>query len=256
MPLSDQEFERALLASARQDEPPAERSAEMTTQAWARFSARAAAIGDVVRGDLPRRESPSAAGGAVRGPRRIAGSVRWRWLMVGALGGSAVTGALVALRPSVLVPAPTAAAGGAASPVTTPAAGVAAPAWTAPRIDQRPPVRHERRRNAHIDRDSLEPAAVAEPPSTLGAEVAALDAARAAAAGRQFDEALRLISRYHYDFPMGELAADAEVIAIEVLDAKNDRPAMTLRASRFVQQHPDDPHAARIRRLLGSPPSP
>ncbi len=254
MSLSDQEFERALLASARQDETPADTSAEMTAQAWARFSARALAVGDAVRADLPRGESPSAAGGA----RRTAGGVRWRWLLAGALGGGAVTGALVvALRPAVQVPALTAAAGGAAPPATAPSPGVAARAGTASRIDQRPAVRHERRRNVHVDRDSAEPTAVADPPSTLGAEVAALDAARAAAAGRQFDEALRLISQYHYDFPMGELAADAEVIAIEVLGAKNDRPAMTLRASRFVQEHPDDPHAARIRRLLGSqPPSP
>jgi hypothetical protein len=55
---------------------------------------------------------------------------------------------------------------------------------------------------------------------------------------------------------MGELAADAEVIAIEALEADDDRPEMARRAWRFVQQHPDDPHAVRIKRLLVSQPPP
>jgi TolA-binding protein len=242
MSLSDQEFERALLASAKADDPPAQASADMTARAWAQFSARAAAVGEAARGD-----APSSGGTSGPAPRRLTGGVRWRWLLAGALGGSAVTAALFVRRPPAHVASVMVRAAETSPPDTKPPPAVPAPLTPPGRANERPAVRHDRRRTtAPIDRPSVDPA----PPSTLAAEVAALDAARAAAASRQFDEALRLIGRYHYDFPAGELAADAEVIAIEALDAKNDRAEATRRGSRFVQQHPDDPHAARIKRLL------
>ncbi len=252
MSFTDQDFERALLASARADEPPPQTSAEMTVQAWARFSADALAVGDTLRGQAP--PSASAAGAAHNAGRRRAGG-RWRWLLAGALGGGAVTATLFGLRPPVPVASLTAPAGEASSPVTSPPPPVGAPVSPAARREERPAVHRERRPSAQV-RGPAGPTPPADSPSTLAAEVAALDAARAAAASSQFDEALRLIGLYHYDFPVGELAADAEVIAIEALDAKNDRAEMTRRASRFVQQYPDDPHVARIRRLLVPQPSP
>ena len=86
-------------------------------------------------------------------------------------------------------------------------------------------------------------------PSTLAAEVAALDAARKAAAGGDPDATLSLLDRYRYDFPDGELAADAEVVAIEAFAAKGDRAAVAQRVARFLALHPNDPHAAAVRRL-------
>ncbi|MFL5306136.1 MAG: hypothetical protein ACJ8F1_13035 [Polyangia bacterium] len=250
MSSADQEFERALLASARADEPPADRRAEITDQAWARFSARAVALGDVLRGQSPRSESGRGAGhGHVARTRTVSGA-HWRWLLAGALGGSAVTAGLFALRPPVQVGALAVGGAEASPPPARPAPTVAVPVPAPARIEQRPAIRRERRRNQQTGRASVDPSALAAPPSNLAAEVAALDAARAAATSGQLDQALALISRYHYDFPAGELAADAEVIAIEALDAKNDRAEMTRRASRFVEQHPDDPHAGRIKRLL------
>ncbi len=104
MSFADQEFERALLASARADEPPADTRAEMTDQAWARFSARAvAAWRRVARASAAHaraRAAPvlrTARGGATMG------GVRWRWLLAGALGGGAVTAGLFALRPPAQV---------------------------------------------------------------------------------------------------------------------------------------------------------
>jgi hypothetical protein len=256
MSLTDQEFERALLASARADEPPAEMGAQMTAQAWVRFSARVAAVGDTLRGPAPRSESAGGAGAAHNAKRRVGGGGHWRWLLAGALGGGALTATLFALRPPTRVPSVTVGAGEASPAVITPPPALAAPISSAARLDERPPVRHERRRTQQADRPSVEATGLAALPSSLAAEVAALDAARAAAASRQFDQALTLISRYHYDFPAGELSADAEVIAIEALDAKHDRAEMSRRASRFLDQHPDDPHAARIKRLVVPQPSP
>jgi hypothetical protein len=259
----DQEFERALLSSAQADDPPAETRAEVTAHAWSRFSAHAAVIGDALRGEV-RSEGAAGTGEHARSAavrrmaRPMATVVRWRWLLVGALGGGVVTGALFVLRPPMKVLPQEVGAGEQPPPVPgrAPTLTVTVPVSPAPRIAERPAVRREARRRAQIGRASAEPTVAEAAPSTLAAEVAALDAARAAAAAGRFQEAVRLIGRYHYDYPMGELAADAEVIAIEALEADHDRPEMTRRAWRFVQQHPDDPHAARIKRRLVSQPPP
>ena len=256
MSFTDQDFERALLASAQADEPTADARAEMTAQAWARFSTHAVALGDSLRGQTPRREPATGGAPTQTATRRVAGGVHWRWLLAGALGGGAVTAGLFALRPAVQVTSLTVGSDEASPPVTKPAPALGASVSSPSRTGERPAARREKRQNPQAERASLEATAPAAPPSNLAAEVAALDAARAAAASHQFDQALALISRYHYDFPAGELSADAEVIAIQALDAKNDRAEMTRRASRFVEQHPDDPHVARIKRLLVPQPSP
>jgi len=61
--------------------------------------------------------------------------------------------------------------------------------------------------------------------ASLAREVAALDAARTALAVGANASALRQIERYHRDFPAGELAADADVVAIEALAADGDQAA-------------------------------
>jgi hypothetical protein len=245
----DQEFERALLASARADGPSTEARGELTERAWARFSARMAAVGGVGLGE--RRAGREALRGASRG-------AAVRWVLLGAIGGSALTAALVGTWSWKGTPAPRPIAG-VASPVTE--GGAPVPATVKPvepaagrSEERRSPAAasgHAVRRIVRADLGSEgQPAASLVSPSTLAAEVAALDAARAATAGGAFDQALRLIGRYHYDFPLGELAADADVVAIEALDAKNDRAEMARQAARFLERYPDDPHAARIRRLL------
>jgi TolA-binding protein len=91
--------------------------------------------------------------------------------------------------------------------------------------------------------------------STLAAEVARIDAARSANASGAYDEAVRLIERYHRDFPDGALAPDAEVVALEAIAAKRDGPETARRAALFLSRYPDDPQAARVKWLaqhLGS----
>jgi outer membrane protein assembly factor BamD (BamD/ComL family) len=91
--------------------------------------------------------------------------------------------------------------------------------------------------------------AVVEPSSTLAAEVARIDAARSASANGKHDEAIRLIERFHRDFPEGALAPDADVVALEAAAAKHDRAEVERRAARFLSQYPGDPHAARVQGL-------
>lgn len=83
--------------------------------------------------------------------------------------------------------------------------------------------------------------------STLGAEIALLDAARTAIGIGAFEEALRLVERHRREHPRGMLRRDSEVLAIEALFERGDRPQASLRARRFLDAFPDDPHAARVR---------
>jgi TolA-binding protein len=85
--------------------------------------------------------------------------------------------------------------------------------------------------------------------SILAAEVSRIDAARSASTGGANDEAIRLIERYHQDFPKGALAPDADVVALEAVAAKGDKAEITRRAALFLSRYPADPHAARVKWL-------
>jgi outer membrane protein assembly factor BamD (BamD/ComL family) len=85
--------------------------------------------------------------------------------------------------------------------------------------------------------------------STLAAEVALLDAVRAKIAAAAYDEALRGVEQFHRSFPAGELAPDADVLALEALAQKGDHSELDRRAARFLARYPADPHAARVRGL-------
>jgi hypothetical protein len=82
--------------------------------------------------------------------------------------------------------------------------------------------------------------------STLAAEVSLLDTARAASFADAYRDALRLVDDYHRQFPAGELAADAEVVAIDALAAEHSALAVE-RAKRFLEHYPNDPHAAHVK---------
>jgi len=242
---SDLEFERALLEAGRADELP---HAD-TPRAWARFAAESA----VTMAALPARLGAAPIARAAAAARAARGGAA-KWLVAGVLGGSVVTAGLMewrhpgapALAPAAVVSSPPAARQGEPPPPVD-RARIAAPELKetdaiAPLGSTAPGTRARaaaRRREA----------GAADLPSTLGAEVAALDAAREAAAAGDPDEALRLVDRYRYDFPAGELAADAEVVAIEALVAKGDHAEATRRAERFLARAPHDPHAAEVRRL-------
>jgi TolA-binding protein len=85
--------------------------------------------------------------------------------------------------------------------------------------------------------------------STLAAEVSRIDAARRASASGDYDESIRLLERYHQDFPKGALAPDADVVVLEALAAKGDKAEVARRAALVLSRYLGDPHAARVRWL-------
>jgi TolA-binding protein len=69
-------------------------------------------------------------------------------------------------------------------------------------------------------------------------------------AAGDFERALEATEAYARAFPRGQLAADADALAAQALAARGERTRASERAQRFLERHPDDPHAARMRRLL------
>jgi hypothetical protein len=232
---AEQRFERLLIDSARNDELPNDVDA-----AWNRFGAALNGASLLAAG----------AGGALA-VRRAQHWLAAKWLIWGALGGSALTA--LSLRPShdspsgpVVVLSP---------PVAVPATASIAPSATiaseAPRqvptpLPKSKPAPHPARPRAPAVRSEPAPS----PSSTLSAQVALLDAARTAIAAGAFAEALRLSERYRADFPSGELAPEAEVVAIEALVERGQKVPAAERAARFFARYPGDPHTARVKWLV------
>jgi hypothetical protein len=244
----DERFERMLLASARRDG-----AAANVDDAWTRF---AAALNTIV----PASVHLDAPAPARSGAGRLAAV---KWLVLGAVGGASLTAAvMLARRPThdPLVPA--------IAPVfsrPTVMSRVDAPA----RAPDPPPAAKEPRPRVH-PRLAVHLAAPSQPtgsspspspspsqPSALAAEVARIDTARTVSSIGDHDEAIRLIERYHRDFPEGVLAPDADVVALEAVLAKGDTAEASHRAAEFLSRYPNDPHAPRVRLLVsrsGTPP--
>jgi hypothetical protein len=235
-------LERSLIDSARADALPE----GATERAWKRFatSANALALG---AGERAASVSPANA-------ERAARATAAKWLLLGALGGSALTAAWFAARvtPSIATPK--------TEPGTAPAAAAASVGpqndWTVksavPAASSLPPeapwaslVESPQSTAPRIRRNALPRG------STLAAEITLLDSVRAALAGGAPDQALRTVERYRQKFPAGLLAADAEALAIEALVEQGERAAAAQRARRFLARHPNDPHAPRVRELAG-----
>ena len=85
--------------------------------------------------------------------------------------------------------------------------------------------------------------------STLAAEIAALGAARAQLAASP-DEARVSLARYRRAFPRGKLGPEADVIALEALAAKGDRPRLVREATLFLRRYPHAPHRTRVKQLV------
>jgi hypothetical protein len=238
---------RELLDSAGLDEP----TAHATDAAWVKFSG---ALSLAAVQTSPPVAKPAA--GPLQGVKRLAdaSASAVQWLVIGALAGSALTAAWLSPRlapatgrtptiASASHSAPTGARGtDAAAPLVSeqPAAPLVSEQLAAPSSGRPAPVaapEHPRRRPTSA------------PGSTLAAEVAQLDAARTALEVGALDEAQRLLSQFHRDFPHGELAVEAQVLHLEVLSATADDAAVKREAAQFLQKHSTDPHAERVRQL-------
>ena len=235
---NDERFERLLIDSARGDELPSNVDA-----AWDRFGAALNAAGGLAVG----------AAGAIAARR----AQRWlaaKWLIWGALTGSALTA--LSLRPSHEPHALQSAAAPAviAVPAVANSARAAGIELEARHIPGTPPgTTKPKLRSAPARTFAASPShgeAPAPPHSTLAAQVSLLDTARSALAAGAYAEALSLAERYRTEFPNGELAPEAEVVAIEALVEQGERQPALERAARFLARYPGDPHSARVKWLV------
>lgn len=96
----------------------------------------------------------------------------------------------------------------------------------------------------------IEPSAPAPSTPDLAAEVAALDGIRTALAIGAWPAAEQQLASYRRDFARGALRSEAEVLAIEALIARGNRPAALSAAERFIAEHARDPQVARVRALV------
>jgi hypothetical protein len=258
---AQQRFERALLESAHSDGL----SAEAMGLAWARFSGFMAAA--VASGSVPVVSVPSASGSA-----RVTRLAAAKYLLLAALSGSALTFAWVgALRKGIEPQSVTASSARAlTAPAVVPRVGLdssssdAAVQLTAqqltaslPQLSGGSAAGAPRHAKPRLSKRAPAPAASSEPerraaPSTLAAEVAALDAARVASRAGANHRALSLLEQYRSDFPDGALRADVDVLTIEALYAEGERSEALRRAAQFLVQFPNDPHSTMIQRLVAN----
>jgi len=244
---NDERFEQALIASARGDAEPSN-----TEEAWVRFAGtlRAVAPATAELGDpdthLPRAARlPDGAVAVARSGRTA------RALLAGALGAAGVTAALWVARPllSSRPPDPVTTAQPALEPAVAPP-GASEPSAQEP-ADRRSHAAGTRRSAISRRSTSAGSGQISEPEarSDLAIEVARIETARTTAALGDYDEAVRLVDRYHQEFPRGTLAPDADVVALEATAAQHDAAETARRAALFLARYPNDPHSARVRWL-------
>jgi hypothetical protein len=269
-------LERRLLDSARDDAPSVSED-----QAWARLEqALAAEVAE------PGTETPGANGATGSAPPnasaglRAAGWIRaggpsqWGWgaaIAAAALGGALWQSRKVTPQPSMRAPVTARAASEPVAPRAAPTPesdSTSAPATPertpAPSVEAKPtetsspplPAPRGAAAPRPDERGRLTPSPPPEPPSrsaassTLAQQVERLDAATTALGEGRHADALAIVAGFHRDFPGAALAPDAEAVAIEALAARGDRAAVTRRGARFLDLHPKDPHAARVRTLV------
>ena len=85
--------------------------------------------------------------------------------------------------------------------------------------------------------------------SDLDAEVALLDEVREHLRSGAPARATALLGQYDSTFPQGLLRREAKVLQIEARAAAGDKAVAHELAVSFLAQHPNDPHAARVRQL-------
>ncbi|MFL5304962.1 MAG: hypothetical protein ACJ8F1_07095 [Polyangia bacterium] len=89
--------------------------------------------------------------------------------------------------------------------------------------------------------------------SDLRAEIALLDAARAAASAGDGARALTLLRRYDATFPGGMFRPESAALQIEALARLGQTDRAWALGRAFIAAHPDSPLVARVRRATAGP---
>lgn len=131
-------------------------------------------------------------------------------------------------------------------PAPPPAVESTAPPAVAPAPDEAP---------APAPDESPAPAApVTSTASRLAAEVALVDRARSRLAASDPRGALAALALYHQQFAAGDLAAEADAVAIEAWIALGDTARARSLADAFLSQFPRSPLAQRVHSLIARLP--
>ncbi len=199
-----------------------------------------------------------------------------KWLLIGALVGSAGSGAMVALVPRAgEAVAPPPAVSHASAPLDraslspsangVPAAALelarpAAPRATAvadapaPRAGPSPVVSAPASKAGSVVGSSLvgasNAATLGDGPSRLRAEIAMIDSARRAVSAADPRGALDALDAYDEKQQTGVLDREARLLRIDALALAGDRAAAIRLASAYMKDFPGDPHAVQLRPLL------
>ncbi|MDD9942756.1 MAG: hypothetical protein OXU20_17075, partial [Myxococcales bacterium] len=103
-----------------------------------------------------------------------------------------------------------------------------------------------RPRPRSVERASAAPASGAN----LSAQVDMLDHARGALTMGRTGRVLAIVARFHARFPDAALSPDADLLALEALATQGANALVRTRARAFLENHPYDPHIARVRAIL------
>jgi TolA-binding protein len=241
------DFEKELLGSWKHEGPSEDAQARVLAMVGVGLGGAVGTAGGTAK-------MGTVASGSIAPKAAAAGTAALvKWLALGAVV-TAVGGVAVHYRHRATLPTTVVASAPAPAPTTPEVAPVTQPAPTA---DQAlsladSPLHQEPARAARSPRH-VEPS---DRETSLGDQVAALDRARRAMADGNAATALADVAEYQAKYPHGALAEEAEVLRVEALVAQGDRAGASRAGARFLAAHPASPHAAHVRALLGSPPSP
>jgi hypothetical protein len=227
-------LERRLLGAASSERPSPELSARM-----------AGAIGI----SLPSAGAPPGGSKGGAGLRHAVSRSKTLvpWLS-GAVVAAVVAGAFVAGRGGT--PSQMSGALSVVAPsVVSAAVARAAPSALPPRVDEPPRVESEPVPSAPAPASprARAPGQVAE----LAAQIALVDAARAALAGGHAERALSIVRDYQMDYPSGTFRPEVSAIKIEALVKLGRKAEARALSERFVKAYGPGPLTERVARLGG-----
>lgn len=196
--------------------------------------------------------SSAASGGAASGATlTLLGT--GKLFVIGALAGTLVSGAGVAIEhvraPATTTPSTSAHHVAAPPELPLPPRSVAADAGS----EIAPPTEIEVEARAPTGTNEASRATAtttSNDPGALAAEVARIDAARSALAGGDADRALSELEAYHRERRLGVLDREALLLAIRAHSERGETARARELARRYLNAHPDDAHAPRLRQLL------
>ncbi|HWO11578.1 MAG TPA: hypothetical protein VNN80_18920, partial [Polyangiaceae bacterium] len=247
------EHERRLIASARLDRVPKAARARVAAALGAVLeplpATNAAPLEALARGEGPARIGVRW-GVGIMGAGIVAAVALWLWLPATPGEPSAPTPRTASAPP----PAPVDPGARRAVP-DVPAELTEHPVLTLPPAAARPERSAPRRRTQRT--------AAAAPGDAVGpgllAEVRALEAVSAALDQGHPDRAARELEAYRRRFARGELATEADVLAVQIAVARGDVPGANARAERLLARPGAEHYRARVRSLLDDaqpPPGP